>query len=670
MALVFLYTDIILKLSWYCMSDIHIGKDGWVFLTGGSNSVLDTFKDLNQRDSWVSSWRGLIKNRVNSFANNGIEYIHVMAPEKVSIYNRYLNGINFNQENTPSKILSKMLDEEMQKHFIDPTDFLIKQSENYQVYHKTDSHWNIIGAYSVYQLIMYKLGLEEDKSLLSRLTSIETILDLSSKLDVPRYERISFYSLPDSVKCSYENDLVRFKKDFGLENEPSLHTGSHVEFKNSAAKYNKKVIIFGDSFSEYRPHLLTGLLSSTFSDVVFIWNHSIDYNKVRDFNADIVIAEVAERFIPKMIPNDDLNIDSYSKRRLKTYLDSNSISLRKSPVVHAYVICYNEEDIIEHTLTHYSSFCSKIFLFDNGSTDSTLQKASKFKKVKVINFDTGGKKNNKYHSYIKSEEYKNYSRKGGQFTEEVADWIICVDSDELIYHPRILDVLAEYDLDGVTVPQITGFNIVGEKELTDSPSIIDQYDMAVREPIFDKRAVFKCSFNMPNSPGCHPYGSAFKYMQEMHDYKTSNKHKLALLHYKHIGSRLLETAKTNLSRFDETQITRNEKGHYEGPGAQYKFYIEADLKKSYLIRDGKSLFKNGRDINFDSFTETTGESGALIQGSPYILDSEVDELICIVDKICKEFKTEASKLLSFMYKHRPENKKIENAIVKQKDLKE
>ena len=37
--------------------------------------------------------------------------------------------------------------------------------------------------------------------------------------------------------------------------------------------------------------------------------------------------------------------------------------------VHVYLLCYNEEDIIAKIIEYYSTFCSKIFILDNYSTD-------------------------------------------------------------------------------------------------------------------------------------------------------------------------------------------------------------------------------------------------------------------------------------------------------------
>jgi len=77
-------------------------------------------------------------------------------------------------------------------------------------------------------------------------------------------------------------------------------------------------MLFGDSFSECREHLLTGMLAETFREVHFIWNANIDYEYVNFIQPDVVITELAERFMTR-IPTDKLDIQSFAAERLADY---------------------------------------------------------------------------------------------------------------------------------------------------------------------------------------------------------------------------------------------------------------------------------------------------------------------------------------------------------------
>ena len=56
--------------------------------------------------------------------------------------------------------------------------------------------------------------------------------------------------------------------------------------------------------------------------------------------------------------------------------------------IHAYIIAYNEEKLLPFTLDYYSTFCEKIFVYDNMSTDSSDNIYKKYPKVTVVKWDS------------------------------------------------------------------------------------------------------------------------------------------------------------------------------------------------------------------------------------------------------------------------------------------
>ncbi|CCK76140.1 hypothetical protein OLEAN_C19640 [Oleispira antarctica RB-8] len=267
--------------------------------------------------------------------------------------------------------------------------------------------------------------------------------------------------------------------------------------------------------------------------------------------------------------------------------------------IHVYLLCYNEESIIKNILDYYSSFCSKIFLMDNISTDRSVEIASEFPKVKIISWASGDAIDESLYVKMKSQTYKDYSREGGRYTEEVADWVISCDMDEVLYHPDIIQVLKSYKKEGVTVPQITGFNMTGENDIDQRLPILDQYMNGVREVVFDKRIVFDADFDMSYSKGCHSYGAGFECMRETYNYKSSNNFPIALLHYKHIGSRLFDVAVKNSERVDA-----------DTGASHYKYYKEKGPTHLPLLKKMKPIFDANMHVNFSDFAATTGEKSS------------------------------------------------------------
>lgn len=296
---------------------IHEGREGWIFLTGGSNSALSSYCNIYQNTGWEEGWANLLARRVQKLDSMGVKYCHVVAPEKISIYGPLFMkeelALQLKLNKAPAMKIQKKLSSSVVSSFIDPSIYLRAQSSKYQTYHKTDSHWNFIGAYSTYQLIMKKLDLESSVIPLKRIMpKVDCIMDLGGKLEKPITESVSFYECSEDVSRSYANSLVQYKELNNLENSAGLHAGSIVTYENKNALHHKSLLLFGDSFSEYRTHLLTGIFAESFEKVTFVWGLNIDYKIIEELSPDIVISESAERFMPYIVPSDDVDYDIFS----------------------------------------------------------------------------------------------------------------------------------------------------------------------------------------------------------------------------------------------------------------------------------------------------------------------------------------------------------------------
>ncbi len=209
--------------------------------------------------------------------------------------------------------------------------------------------------------------------------------------------------------------------------------------------------------------------------------------------------------------------------------------------IHAYILCFNDARIIASTIAHYAQFCSRIFIMDNMSTDSTVEIAQAHPKVTVVPWSMDHY-DERLLVKMKTRTYKDYSRRGGQHTDEVADWVIACDADEILYHPDLHGLLAIYREQGVTVPQTTGFNMVDEADIEPGVSLTSTFRTGIRSNRFDKRLLFAAEFDMHYSAGCHPRGHGFELMKREWNYRPSDTAELAVLHYRYIGTWAQEKA--------------------------------------------------------------------------------------------------------------------------------
>lgn len=295
--------------------DVHIGKGGWLFLDGGGNDFMTYLrgkKELPQ--ATVDLWRAVLTARVQWFSTAGIKYLHVFAPEKASIYSEYIqDSIN------PAQGHIAKFARCFPGLFLNVLPYFESIKNEYILYDKTDTHWNRVGAISCYQLICSILKYRSASDLTAgERRPVNALFDLGSKLSPQRREKVDLISRELSAARVFSNVLVRYKEKNNLHNEVGLHVGSRVIFRNHSALYPEKVVIFGDSFAEYRPGRLTEMMAETFEEVHFCWSANIDFDYVRRVQPTIVISELCERFAVTP-PTDTIKLDAFARSRLVKY---------------------------------------------------------------------------------------------------------------------------------------------------------------------------------------------------------------------------------------------------------------------------------------------------------------------------------------------------------------
>src|SRR5262249_20876097 len=138
------------------------------------------------------------------------------------------------------------------------------------------------GCFCAYQVLCSRLGIQANHEIVRGIKrSSQLVLDLGVKIDPPVSEEFTLVDFKRHARRVAANSIVNYKEKHRLENDAGFHIGSNVVFVNhDPGVANKSVVLFGDSFAEYRPHLLTGMLAETFREVHFVWTTSIDWSYV------------------------------------------------------------------------------------------------------------------------------------------------------------------------------------------------------------------------------------------------------------------------------------------------------------------------------------------------------------------------------------------------------
>ncbi len=219
--------------------------------------------------------------------------------------------------------------------------------------------------------------------------------------------------------------------------------------------------------------------------------------------------------------------------------------------IHLYAMCWNEEFVLPYFLRHYSRFCEKMVFFDNESTNRSVDIIKSFPGAQVRSWSSGNQLNDQMHLDIKNSAYRE--------SRGAADWVIVCDTDEFLYHPRLVDTLRRYQRWGINYPKVAGFDMVPDAVPAPDADLPLTYRDGVPTVWMNKHIVFSPQLDMAFHPGSHtaerPKGA-----------RSSLTRSLKLLHYKMINrDYFLGRDELMASRLSELNRSKGWGVHYSWP---------------------------------------------------------------------------------------------------------
>ena len=253
------------------------GKNNWLFLANDSNKSESQFvgETLISNDE-ILSWKEYL-NYIKNISN----FMLLIPPSKEQVF----------PDNYPHK-RAKICPINQLKQIIDAPSFkyiyplkLLQNDENSYV--KTETHWSYKAASSVFFYILNQFNIDIGNYKLPYTFSARRwVGDLGSKCN-PQEFSDNFYVI-DDLKISANIIFTNFAS--------SNQQGKITKYHNDKAYLNKKIIIFGDSFSIF----LLPFFTDFFADVINVWSNATVINEILiSENPDYTIAEITERFIVK-----------------------------------------------------------------------------------------------------------------------------------------------------------------------------------------------------------------------------------------------------------------------------------------------------------------------------------------------------------------------------------
>jgi len=258
-----------------------VGRDGWLFLHGGNNQWNEQAAGhFRLTPAGVQVWGQLLQHRRNWLAVRGMRFSHLFVPEKVCVYPELHPAAAPPSAARP--VLQLMDGAAPDLHY--PVHALRSGKGLAPTYHRGNSHWTAYGAYLACLPLWAQLGIVPDDSA------------------VPIFQRpiqqdltVKFSGQPD--ENWHELDVTQLLVSTN-EHEVSGHIGRFKHLHNAHAKNDCRVLFFGDSYA-FDAHLAAWFALQC-RDVFCAWQVGVQQPLIEQLAPDIVISEMAERFVTRL----------------------------------------------------------------------------------------------------------------------------------------------------------------------------------------------------------------------------------------------------------------------------------------------------------------------------------------------------------------------------------
>lgn len=236
-------------------------------------------------------------------------------------------------------------------------------------------------------------------------------------------------------------------------------------------------------------------------------------------------------------------------------------------------------------LRYYGSFADRIFVYDAFSTDKTRDIVRCCDKAQLVDFHCNEINDLRFLD-ICNEEYKKHSR-------GVADWVICVDIDEFVYHPDILTELSKYLDLGVTLLQPYEYYIVCDEPPCIDGQIFEEARSACRnDPKWGKVVAFRPELDVNFDVGkhrCKPEPRSYVIRPKFTD--------LATLHFIYLGEQFyVEKIRRRRQRLSALNKEKNWGYHFmvDDDTALQDYRIVRSQAEPISVEEGRSFWSTNR----------------------------------------------------------------------------
>ncbi len=225
-----------------------------------------------------------------------------------------------------------------------------------------------------------------------------------------------------------------------------------------------------------------------------------------------------------------------------------------------YCLCWNDAKMLPHFFRHYDPWVDRYFVYDNGSTDESIDMLYAHEKVTVRHFEVAG------NSFVDVE--RRLSDKIWLKSRGTARWVVMVDIDEFIFRPDLRGYLQRCTDTGITALRGIGYEMVDDEFPVGAEPLVESITLGTRSAGHDKLVLFNpdALTDTRYEPGRHkasPVGNVV----------WPDRSQILLLHYKQLGPDYV------IERSAELRLGLRDGDVEQGWGKQYLWSPEEITKR-------------------------------------------------------------------------------------------
>jgi hypothetical protein len=278
-------------------SDVLLGREGWLFY--GTDGAVEDFTAVHPLSAGeLEEWRRTLQHTQDWLDGQGIGYVFVIAPDKHWIYPEHMpDGLNRRDGASRVDQLVRHLQTQSTVRVVDVRDPLRAARRDARVYHRTDTHWNDLGALVAYQQIMDRIGPSLGLRTRTR-EQFELRVVQRAGLDLARSLGLRGVLVEDDLQLEPRGG--RHARIVEPANPSQGLMDARVVTEGPAE--GPRALIFRDSFAS----AMIPFLSEHFSRAVYVWQNNFDPALVAGERPAVVIQEWVGRHLSTATPYDPI----------------------------------------------------------------------------------------------------------------------------------------------------------------------------------------------------------------------------------------------------------------------------------------------------------------------------------------------------------------------------